>query len=873
MQLPHNLIPVDPDSPTYRKDYRYMEVEKYSKFRGKENKFKDVIDSPVIQWKEKYTKNPEEFLFQIQRISDYMLMNDASIFGSHNPNTHSLLDIANKGIKEKEYGVSQYFYGVKDPIPYEDFNFFHSSRSRVVGEVFGRNLEFHTKILDGRIKDDLKRKSIDLAAKYLMNIAAQDLTERGVNVGFLVDENINTNISQEDFFYHLDFQQQFESVVDKMLRDTEYRHNLRDLAGKAFGVKFDVNAEFAFIDVDERGTIPEVIPRYVSPDNVRFITTKRDRQVETLDDESIIATSVIDYININQLVMKYGKRLLSSGTGIKSLYETINKIKDKTLGLYDKDKPYFTEYYNASGFRSDYTKDIWNEEAQAYNVFPGVSEVDYMRDLFYPSCDIGKSLTFSVLEHKMFFKVLKEKKFIADIDGKPASRAMLDAWRKNEDYSKTVRCSFREVGEDEKVPKGYAVEYHNSEELWTATRLGHGCLINIEKYKWGTKKENGRERISMPIIGQISYDKSFAALGYPIAKMINEYWHTIDTLTITLGRNTAFVIDKALGMDAASTVYNARKYGVVEVDSSKAKGGGGDYLSSKVLSSIQLGNEIGEILELLNAIGMLKSMYEEMVGIGREVQGVGSQYNSQGQQATNIANQSILRAKGEHEHNMFLNQVFRKVVDIRKSVIPEGVDFTVLLSEGEVEVLRLLEGTSSAEMNVHVYNGYDLKQKAERIRAIAEQMASSGGIERIEDLIEIIYTDNPMKHLAIIKKSSEIVRKQQEQMQKIQSEEIQAKMQAEQMKMQVPIEVKNIDSQTKIQLQQMQSADRDTRDEEKGLRDYEKYENQFKSKLMDAEIRAEEKEHDAEVQAKLMEQQKAIDYLFNMLGAKPKSDG
>lgn len=879
MDILQHLNPVDPNSSTIMSAYYSSKPEYFNgfkKFKSDTGKFKDVINSPDIRWKPEYEKNPKDFLIKLQRLSDYMLFNDASMFGKHNPNSHSLLNIANRsGQDHDEYKTAQYLYGEKDPIPYNDFNFFYSAKSRCVGEVATRPFQFNVKTINTEFTKKMRKKANDLTAEMLMNLVAEYATrEQGIDLSFLIDPNFTSNIELNEALQRLNPLQRVEYIVDKLIKDTHYKYNLKELARKCYSDKFDVNAEFAFIDVDDTYDVPEVIPRYLSPDQVRFITTRPDRKIETLDDPSVIAASVIDYININQIVAKYGRQYLTTGTGIKALTEAVNSITNgKDWGQYDPNHPYFVEYYNSRGFRSDDCHPLMEETGKYYGEYDTMTKVDYMKNIFYPGSMVGSDFTFSTMEQKMFFKVLKEKRYIGEIDGKPANKAQIDKWRNNNDnnFAKRIICTFKELGDDEKTPQGYHPVVNLKEELWSAVRLGHGALLDIGPYKWHQPKEGQRNRINIPIASRISYDKSFAALGDDFRHTVSVAWNRVKSITYFIGRSSAVVLDNSLGMNMASALYNAKVMGLFVVDSNKAKGGGDNILSNKILSQVPLGNEIQDALNILSYINMLLDMYQSMIGISKAVQGAASPYESSQNLNANLTNQSIMRAGSEFEHDMFLKEVYQKSADLRKNIVSKyikpGEEYNVLLTDGEVETLKIIEELPLAEVNIHIYNGFEARRKAEKLEALAQQAVSAGGVN-FSAVAEIIYTDNSMEHMAIIKRAEEALNKRTEEEQKIRIAEIEQRAKTDQMKAQIPVQVQEMKSQTDLQLQEMQSADRDVRDYEKGEREYYKAEQKFKEKLLDADIRAAENDNDVQVQQQLALQEQAIKELYKLMGVK-----
>ncbi|MCE7039227.1 hypothetical protein [Dyadobacter sp. CY312] len=798
------------------------------------------IEEPVILWKKEYETNQTAFFDKIRNISDYMLLNGNTLYNFDNDNQPYLIDAVKGKLNQKEYHTAENTYGERGAIPIRDNHFYYASKSHLLGEVTSHPFKFSSKNVSNQFSHDMIKKRSKTGAKLVTNLFAEFLGEQGVDIGFAKDPKVNMTGSKKEIFDRLNEHEKMENIIYKLLQDINYRHNFLELSRDAFDTKFDVNAEFAMIEVING----DVRFKHLQPHQVSWIASKR---VKTLEDDAVIAASAIDYLSFTEIMNKYGMQL-NTGTGARGILDAMERIREGGMGLgnYDPDRNYFSEYFHRAN-RS--TSDMYENDPTYQPVT--WSRFNYMNSCFYPFQKTVDALNYSVLEQKNYFKMIVPTRYVVEFDGKQINKTNWEKWLKN-DYSRDLIPSFTELGIDEKAPKGAFVVDKPKSELWEATRLGHGTLINVGRYEYTPERKGRGSYVGLPIVAQISYDKSFALVGYTFAYLTNIMFNRVEEITIGIGLSSALLIDTASGLDPMSFMYNARRSGVALYNSSKMNGA--SQAASKHLDILKLGNNIEEVQNIMAMIGMMKMLYENMIGSSPQAQGVAQKYSGAKETQLNIANQSLLKQMKFWEHSLFMNQVLQRCADVAKFVFAREDIINVTLSNGEKELLRLSPDLILADFDIFLESGIDLANKKNKIDQAVTSVLASGGIDMIEPLINILITDNPNEAMAIFRENKErigvMMAKQQEAQQAAQQQAAQFEAQ----KMQVPIAVQETRNQGMIEVKRMDMQERASSEDHKGNLSDIKYNQQMEEKFVNHDLIMDQETHKASLQERIAQE-------------------
>ncbi|MGG7664044.1 hypothetical protein [Dyadobacter sp. BHUBP1] len=780
-----------------------------------------ILEAPVIIWDAKYEDKPAEFLTFIQQTSDYMLLNGAGLFDDENPNHQDLFNVAKGKIDPKDYIAAEYAYGYKGNTPIRDNHFFYPAKSHTLGEIVKQPFRFSCKNISNEYTTRKLEENKAVAKKLIRTLFAQMMMqEDGTNVSFLEDADLNLNGTKDEVLDRLFGQEQLELLMYKIIQGISYEHNILGLARKCFDNKFDVNAEFAFIDVVNG----QVIPSHVHPSQVRWIASK---PVETFEDPAVTACSLVNYLTFTELINKYGDKL-DTGTGPAGLLDAIDKLKEGAHFSYDPTRPYFSEYYLSSTWTSQPERDGLG----GGSVF---GRADYMKGMFYPYRKAPYGLGHSLLEHRMFFKVFVPKRYLVEINGKFTNEKEFKRWQQA-DYDRSLIADFKELSKEEKAPKGGYVVSKYKQELWEATRLGHGTLINVGRYEYASLKKGKEAYVGMPIVAQISREKSMVLVGENIARWTNILFNRVEDLLNQAGLSTAIMIDESVlgAAQAKGMLYNAKKAGLVMFNSSRMVGG--NSFTAQHLGILKMGNHIEEINNMMAMIGLLSEIYNRMVGVSEQVQGISQPYDGVRQQQQNIANQSQLKVEKFYEHNLFMNQVLQRTADVAKYVYAREGYMTVTLSTGERQILKLMKELRFGDYDIFLESGAMLKDKKLIIDNAVISVLSSGGIEMLEPLIDILYTESPAEAKAIFRQAKEVIIKGQQAASQAQMQHAQAEAQIQAQKAASPAEVARINAQKEFALQEMKSREQRQREDFKGTLTDIKENNDRDKRLVDHDL-------------------------------------
>lgn len=790
------------------------------------------IEEPVILYRKEYDTNPALFFDLIKRISDYMLLNGNSLYNFGNENQPYLIDAVAGKLNPKQYHTAENTYGEPGAVPIRDNHFYYSSKSHLLGEVTSHPFKFSSKNVSNQYsRGQIKRRAKN-GAKLVTNLFAEFAGEQGTDISFAKDPKINMTGSKKDIFDRLNEHEKLDNIIYKLLQDINYRHNFLELSKEAFDTKFDVNAEFASIEVVNG----DVRFKHLRPDQVSWIANKR---IKTLEDDAVIAACSIDYLSFTEIMNKYGMEL-NTGTGAAGILDAMERIRDKGLGFYDPDRNYFSEYFHKANRSTshmyqddpDYKPDTW-------------LRINHMNSCFYPFQRTVEGLSYSILEQKNYFKVIVPTRYVVEFDGKTINKNLWEKWLRD-DFHRDLVPSFTELEIGEKAPKGSFVVDKPKTVLYEATRLGHGTLVNVGEYKYRAEKSSRGSYLGLPIVAQISYDKSFGLVGYNFAYLTNIMFNRVEEITIGIGLSNALLIDTASGLDPMSFMYNARRSGVALYNSSKMNGA--NQAASRHLDILKLGNNIEEVQNIMAMIGMMKLLYENMIGSSPQAQGVAQPYSGAKETQLNIANQSLLKQMKFWEHSLFMNQVLQRCADVAKFVFARDEVINVTLSNGEKELLRLSKDLSLADFDIFLESGIDLANKKTKIDQAVASVLASGGIDMIEPLINILITDNPNEAMAIFRENKDKLSAMMAAQQEASQRAAQQQAQLEAQKNQIPIAVQQTRNEGLLNVQAMKMQERSASEDFKGHMSDIKYNQENQNRFVDHDLMMDQETHRAALQ-------------------------
>lgn len=789
-----------------------------------------VREAPVILWLKEYENNPSKFLDYIQDICNCLLFNGPSLYDDDNPNHIGLFDISRGKINSEEYRQFEYAFGDKGTTPIRDNHFFHSAKEHTTSQLINQPFRFGCKNIDNEFAHKKILKDEKTTKKLLRTLFAESMGMDGMNMDFMKDPSINLNGEPAKIMDRLYGQEQLERTIHKLLQNINYDHNILQLAEEAFGYKFDINSEFAYVEVIDG----EVRPSIIHPNNVRWIAGSN---ITDLEHPSVTAASIINYKTINEIINKH-KHKLNTGTGSRGLLDAIDKLmENKSNFYYNPERKYFSETYRANTLTSDPTD--FNDD-KSYRFV----NADYMRNIFYPFRKGPYSVGSTILEHEVFFKVQKPRRYVVEINGKTPTESEFKKWRDEIDNRQLI-AQFTEIDDEEKRPKGAYVVDKWKEELWHATQLGHRTLINVGPYEFSLKNKKSPNYVGFPIIAQISRKKSAVLLGENINRWCNILYQKIEEILQQAGLSRAIMIDESIisDTDALTTLYNAKKTGILMFNSSRYAGGNG--YKGKHFDMLQIGHHLEELERMLAAVGMFNETYNRMVGSSSVVLGAANNYDSTQKTQMNISNQNQLKAGYYFEHNMFMNQLLQRMADIAKKVYAVDDTKYVMLSNGEVQLLKLTKDLNLGDYDIYLESGELALNKSKVIDEALMNAVSSGGIDMLEPLIEALSTDDPNTKLAIFREARDIIRERENQMREQANQQALAMAQLDAKKIQIPLDVQALRNQGGVQIQAMKNSEQREREDAKGAMNDIQASNKTEDMVLQNELSMDQQTHQA----------------------------
>lgn len=691
------------------------------------------FDVPILVWRDEYATNPQAFINLCRYISDYMYLGPHPLYGPHNPNRPEMYGIVDGKINSRDYEPMMRLFGDVSAIGVKDNHFFHTGEETLSSQVLSQPFDFSARNINTafaleKILDDSK-KGAQIGIQQLL-ASMQAAGDAGLQQ--LQNPKVKLPKTPDDWLNYATGQEQIEGIMYKLLQHNNNRCDFQTIAKQALEHKFRVNAQFAMID-PQNG---DVNIKSLHPDAVRWMAGK---PVETLEDPSVFAVQVSDYMTPTELVNTYGVGRLNTGTGVKGAFRYVDGMLDKYKNVgYDPMGTYWSE----RGISADTGNYCMDDSAREYTT----QQVNWMQTRFYPRWGVRSKLMAQILVQKNYFLMQFEKRFFVEKVEKgvrsPATDKELKNWQSNR-ANVEYDIDFTPVG-DTQIPKRSNVKTYSRPRIMSFTRAGHDGFFDIGHYQYGPDFDSDkqeRDKIGWPIKGQISYKKSMATLGHEDAIRVNALMQKIDLFMGGIGHETALVISKTQGKDPVSYLYNGKMTGVIEVDPTKYQSG--NQAEFQHLKTIQLGSEIESMVKLQAAADAIVTGYLRRIGAGPDVQGNGNPYQSGKQQQLNLAGQQLLNITFNWEHWKFMSQLLQGAADVDKVFFAKDEQVALLLGKGEIQVLKLTTELRTADFAIYLKPGADLAKKKQALDQLVQMLMQSGGAEEAEGLMAIILSDNP----------------------------------------------------------------------------------------------------------------------------------
>lgn len=743
---------------------------------GLKNEPIEYNEVPSLLWNDAYNDDHEELYRKIQHISDYMLQGGPSVYSHANPNTARCRPAYRGEIDMKDYDMADAFYGMPGSAAIKDYAFFHSVTQRHIGGALNEPLKFsYRDISPAATTRYMKAVAAQLNESHRRAIAeamqaAAEQSGQPADFSFLTDPDI---VVPQDSVFIPPTQSLEERAGHALLVDTVKRHKVKDVFRKCREDAIQINARMAHIVVDRKGTRPVRL----DPDRVHWIAPGPIRTDADCD-----AIGTWDYPSVTEILNQDGNLFPDSGT-IRGLTKTVEDMKAGSPLWYNP-----RQYWLAGEHQS---------------VQPGDRDSPMMlaamwQDKFYPGSDVfghlnGQSV--GVLRHQIYFKMIRFMRCRVLINGKAATDDKLLEWQKR-NYDGKLDIRYVPMEEDEKKKAGEYIDKIPIVNMWQARRYGHNTLVDVHRCTHVPQFPSPKVDVRFPIIIHVSFKRGFVALGLEFQRMWNTLWNRIDEQLNLGGAESALLIDEVQiknKQQAKSMMWQAKKTAVLHYNSSLLQDRS-NGAAQKHLTRVQLTNESNTINNMLSLAGLVKSIYEGMVGDP----GQAGKYDSA--QKLGIVNnqQANITTEFGYEDNLFQNDVFQRTAEVQKTVL-QGDQWAEVsfdgASSGRVaankkgrQAIFIPKTLADVEPMIEVDNGMDLMNIRQKIEGMAEKVLPSGGASGIREFIRLLFEDDPYEALAIFDAGMNEVEKAEAANAKSAQENAKAKNDIEAQKMQIPIQ-------------------------------------------------------------------------------------
>ncbi|RYC70691.1 PspA/IM30 family protein [Spirosoma sordidisoli] len=787
---------------------------------------KQLFDQPILVWNDEFNTNPLLLVEFLRRVSDYMLLNPHPLYGNHNPNHARLYDVVAGKLNRSDYEPLMKLFGEEPALGVKDNHFFHGAEKTILSQILAQPFQFgvrniNTDFAQKSILDDAKK-----GAKLAMQSMLQTMYAQGEgHVAPVIDPNIQLPKTTDEWLSFATGQEQVQGIVYDLLQDIDARCSFQDIGRKSLKHKFRVNGQFAFTEVKNG----RVCARALTPAEVRWMAGK---PVEQLSDPAVFGIQVNEYMTPTELINTFGTGQLATGTGVKGALRYVEKLFERNAPRIGYD-PYGT-YWSSRGISADTTNYCLDENRDYTS-----TEVNWMRNLFYPMRGTGKLLVNMLVQHN-FFTMLREKRFMVervDRDGtrSPATDRELKSWQTARSGGIGYDIDFTPIGT--KLPSRANVKVYARPQLWSFKRIGHDSFIDIGPYKYQPDFDEDtqeRDKIYWPVVGRISYEKSMARLGEDDAARGNVLMQRVDMFLADMGYDKALIIDDTQGKNAVAYRYNAKMTGVVKIDSTKYQPG--NMAGLQHLKTIELSNASEQLKVAWQMFRDWQTSYEIRVGAGPDVQGQTSPYSSGKQQQLNIANQKQLNIDFNWEHSQFMNELLQTCADVSKFHYAVDNQALMVISKNEQKILQLTRELRSADFAIRLESGQLLSDTKQALDQLVTLLMQSGGSDDAEALMQIILSPNPSVGYANYRKAREAVAERASAQAQQEGQLAQMQLADKQAQRDHEKELLRMEIEKDILVAQMRVADNREKEDFKGTLTDIKTNTDRENKVMDAEM-------------------------------------
>lgn len=633
-------------------------------------------------------------------------------------------DLYNNIISKDDFKYVTDPYGIDEELPAQmhNYNIITPKINLLSGEEIKRPFNFRAAAVNQDAVSKMQEKRKELLIQYFESELIQELTASGVNVQ---DPNTGEVMTPPEIEKYINYSEADikESTANKIIRYLIKKENLEYKFNKGFKDVLIADTEIYYTGIDGDEPICEVV-------NPLDFDHDKDPDLDFVQDGQWAKHT--KWCTPNSILDTYHKDLSEKDINFIDNGGLLSK-ESGNIATLDSNRPVDVNSYH-------------NEYGQGY--IP-VTRVEWksMRKIGY--------LTY-------YDEDLAEQMIIVD-----------ETYEPNEELGETIEWDW--IG-----------------EVWEGTKIGRDIYCRIQPKKVQFRTMDNPSICKLGYVGTTYNNRNSKSISLVGLVKHHQYLYNVIMyrmeLEIAKAQGKKMVMDiaqipRSQGMDLEKWIYYFNTTGLAFINSFEE---GKDKFAGQTSNfnqftavDMSLSQSVGQYIGILNKI---EEQVETLMGVSRQRQGAISSNETVGGVERAVVQSSHITEPLFYKHNEVKKHVLTQLLEIAKTVYPEGKKINYILDDMSRILLEISEEFVNADYGIFVTNSAKENQTIENLRALAQQ-ASASGLATLSDLISIFDSDSIADIKNTIKKSeSDAQARQQaelEQQAQMQQEALEAARQLE----------------------------------------------------------------------------------------------
>lgn len=364
---------------------------------------------------------------------------------------------------------------------------------------------------------------------------------------------------------------------------------------------------------------------------------------------------------------------------------------------------------------------------------------------------------------------------------------------------------YKRVKEDYKPKKDEKIVDRVVTEVRRATKIGHEILIDFGVRPNQVRHEENFTKATLSYHGVVR--NAFTGTTVSVVDALKNIQILVNIvmyhLEVALSRSggKAVVYDvsqKPKNMPLDDVMYHAKNSGLIVINSAQ------EGIPSSFNQFQQVDFTLSQsVSQMINFKYMLEETADRLTGITAARSGVQKSGDLVGVTERNVMQSSLITAPLFDMHYMVVGDVLQDLADLMKIAWAKEGRMANIFGDTGMQVFNIDKSIALEELGIFVENSAKDNLKRQTMMGMMERFASTGSIDPIT-MMKTINADNAAEVEAVITAGLQSVQAQQTQ---IQERQVAAQEQANQIegqKIQIPLQVAQMNNQTKLQIKQME---------------------------------------------------------------------